>query len=393
MSFAFPGHHLRSPVCHESEFTVKICFVAHFARRAITGHSDGHIGGVERQTNLMARWLVRRGHEVSVIVWGQNDAPQEQTIDGVRVISLCRESDGVPGLRFFVPRWSSLIRALRRANADIYYQNCAEYVTGQVALWTGLAGRRFVYSVASDTDCDPELPALSSLRERWLYRYGLRNADAVIAQTSAQQQMLHVGFARKSTVLPMPCETLPRPVNVESQDTADGVVSWIGRLDPVKRPEAVVDISAEVPDLQFHVIGPPGGSVQYQTQIKEHFETSANALLMGPVDFSAVRSIYERSALLLSTSKFEGFPNTFLEAWSCGCPVVSTVDPDGVISRHGLGLSSPEISQLPDLVRKVAKDRQEYAERCREFFEKYHEKNVAMDRFESLLIHLDRGLS
>ena len=41
---------------------VNLCLVAHLAYGALTGGSAGHIGGVERQTTLMARWLAARGH-------------------------------------------------------------------------------------------------------------------------------------------------------------------------------------------------------------------------------------------------------------------------------------------------------------------------------------------
>lgn len=34
-----------------------ICLVAHFAYGALAGGEHGHIGGVERQTSLMAKWL------------------------------------------------------------------------------------------------------------------------------------------------------------------------------------------------------------------------------------------------------------------------------------------------------------------------------------------------
>ena len=96
---------------------LNICLVAHFAYRALVGGDDGHIGGVERQTNLMAKWLVRRGHKVSVVVWDEGQE-QDTEHDGIRVIKVCKRSDGIPGLRFFTPRWSSLNRALALADAE-----------------------------------------------------------------------------------------------------------------------------------------------------------------------------------------------------------------------------------------------------------------------------------
>jgi glycosyltransferase involved in cell wall biosynthesis len=361
---------------------MNICFVAHFARRAFSDASDGHIGGVERQTNLMARWLAENGHKVSVIVWGEYGEPAETVVDGIRVISLCGKSDGLPGLRFFTPRWSSLITALKRADADIYYQNCAEAVTGQVALWARGAKRRFIYSVASDPDCDANLPKMKTFRERWLYRYGLNTADLVIVQTELQRNMLQENFQRASLVLPMPCETLPKAIDNGNVPANPGAVVWIGRLAPVKRPEAVVDIAKRCAQFRFDVVGPKVGTSEYASTVLEKFESCDNASLLGSANFSSVRRYYEQSALLLCTSEYEGFPNTFLEAWSCGCPVVSTVDPDGVITRHRLGKYSPDLDRIPDLIREVAANRDEYATRCLEYFSRHHEKDLAMRRFE-----------
>lgn len=212
---------------------MRVCIVAHFAFGALSGRGRGHVGGVERQTSLMARWLAARGHRVSLVTWDEGQ-PDGVVIDGVRVVKMCRREDGLPGLRFFLPRWRSLNAALGRANADLYYQNCAEYVTGQVALWCRRHGRRFVYSVACEPDCDPRLPEKPEWRVRTLYRYGIRHADRIVVQTRAQEAMIRAGFGREAAVLPMPCQGPAAGERADRlpPDRAGARVLWAGRIAP-----------------------------------------------------------------------------------------------------------------------------------------------------------------
>jgi len=108
--------------------------MAHFAYGELASIDTGHIGGIEWQQSLMARWLAKRGYQVSMITWDEGQ-PDGLGIDGVRVFKMCRKGAGIKRLRFFWPKWTSLIAAMKRADADIYYQNCGEYITGQVVLW------------------------------------------------------------------------------------------------------------------------------------------------------------------------------------------------------------------------------------------------------------------
>ena len=41
--------------------------------------------------------------------------------------------------------------------------------------------------------------------------------------------------------------------------------------------------------------------------------------------------------MFVNTSNIEGFPNSFLQAWVRGVPVVSFFDPDGLITNKCLG--------------------------------------------------------
>lgn len=365
-----------------------ICFVAHNAYGAMAGGREGHVGGVERQTSLMGRWLAAGGYHVSVLTWDEGQE-KESVIDGVRVIKMCRRDAGLQGLRFFHPRWFSLNRAMEMADADLYYQNCAEYVTGQVALWCRRQGRRFVFSVASDTDCDPRLPELRTLRERILYRYGVRRADCVLVQTRKQQRMLVDGFGVKSILMPMPCFG-PTDMYAEAtnaRNASEYRVIWVGRISRVKRLDLLLDIAKAMPDIQFDVVGGPDTEESYAIDILERAKRLSNVVVHGSVERDRMPDMYSRASVLCCTSAYEGFPNTFLEAWSHGLPVVSTVDPDDLIAERNLGVTARNkdamvaaltlLRDCPDRYREMKKN-------ARGYYLENHAVDSVMCKFESL---------
>jgi len=370
----------------------RICIVAHFSYGAITGGKRGHIGGVERQTSLMARWLAARGHRVSLLTWdeGQDD---ETAVDGVRLIKMCRRDSGLPVARFFHPRWSSLCRAMRQADADLYYQNCAEYVTGQVALWCRKNGRRFVYSVASDPECDPRLPEMRTMRERVLYRYGIRNADGVIVQTRKQQRMLEEGFGLPSVILSMPCdgpsETDYRPP--PPAGLSGSRILWVGRISPEKRPHLFLEVAASLPDVEFDMAGSSDGDGGYAGRLLSNARALPNVRVHGRVEVSRMPALYRNSTLLFCTSLYEGFPNTFLEAWSYGLPIVSTCDPDGLLADRSLGIAAADRQSLVAGIRQLlgsASRWREMSGNARRFYLQNHAVDPAMGRFEKVFLNV-----
>ena len=374
-----------------------ISIVAHFAFGSINGGHSGHFGGVERHTSFMARWLAARGHQVSLLTWdeGQDD---EVKIDGVRVIKMCRSDAGLPGLRFFHPRWSSLNAALKRADAALYYHNCAEYVTGQVALWCRQNGRKFVYSSASDPECDPALPDMPKVKDRLFYRYGIRHADRIIVQTNKQRHMLRQGFCLGAIVLPMPCAGATADECPAAAPPRGGSrrVLWVGRIAEVKRLEVLLDLAAALPDVTFEIAGKPDCENAYSQAILARARSLPNVIVHGSVPRDRMSELYGRAALLCCTSAFEGFPNTFLEAWSYGVPVVSTIDPDDLIASRGLGMAAPDKENLfkgiatllnsPDLWRTQSHN-------ARQYYVENHAPDAAMLRFEQLFLRVMRGQS
>lgn len=371
---------------------MKLCIVAHFAYGAFVGGASGHVGGVERQTSLMAKWFAARGHQVSLLTWDEGQ-PTDCVIDGVRVIKMCTQSDGVPGLRFFYPRWTSLNKALAQADAEIYYQNCGEYITGQVALWCRRKKRLFAYSSANDTDCDPVLPTLLTVREKLLYKFGLHHADALIVQTKKQQEMLRNGFNLDSMVLPMPCPgpdclIYQRPVYSAQKPLR---VGWAARISKEKRLELLVEVARALPDVIFEVGGTSTGKEggDYAQPILAAAALLPNIILHGRIARDDMPAFYRNLDLFCSTSAYEGFPNTFLEAWSHGLPIVSTFDPDNLIADRELGKAATDVTSLVDGVRYFVNKPGEWktvSTRVREHYLQNYAVDEAMVRFADVFI-------
>ena len=367
-----------------------ICIVSHAAYGAMTGGRDGHAGGVERQTSMTARWLAARGHDVSLVVWNEGP-PGDEQIDGVRVIKLCRQGDGLPGLRFLHPRWTSLWHAMSRANAEVYYHNCAEAITGQVALWCQRHRRPFVYSVASDPECNPALPMLAHARERILFRHGLRHADRILVQTRAQQESLLRGFGLTGTVLPMPCEG-PSDQDFVRPDPFAATrprVVWVGRLSTEKRLDWLIDIAVLLPELAFEVAGAAADGDEQALALAARAAALPNVTLLGNVPRSRMPDVYCDGFALLCTSVYEGFPNTFLEAWSHGIPVVSTIDPDNLISTRGLGVAAHDTKTIAAALRALLSSPARWHEasvRARAYFRERHTPEQALPLFEQVLV-------
>src|SRR6202011_2983272 len=93
---------------------------------------------------------------------------------------------------------------------------------------------------------------------------------------------------------------------------------------------------------------------------------------LGTRSQSEVNELLARSHVFVNTSRYEGFPNTFIQAWMREVPVVSLqVDPDRLLEEQGVGIACDDSEQqLAAAVRGLLEDaarRAGYARRAREY--------------------------
>ena len=332
-----------------------ICFVG-LANLPVLAREYGRhgVGGAELQQTLLAKALAAQGYDVSMVVadYGQ---PDGAVWDGIKAYKAYRPRAGIPGLRFIHPRWTRLWAAMKRARADIYYTSCAGALLGQVVLFARLHGAQVVFRIASNSDCDPAALLIRYWRDKRLYRYGLRRADLVLAQTPGQQQALLKNFRRESRVVASMTDTNGRRPGFEERDIS---VLWVGNIRALKRPELLLEAAGKLPQLQFHIIGGPmPGAESLYEKVRDAAARAPNVHFHGPIPYQEVGDFYERARVFVGTSEIEGFPNTYLQAWARGTPVVAFLDPEHLIARNGMGRAVTSVAQMCAEIVALSDDR------------------------------------
>lgn len=322
---------------------MRICLVNLGALPALSEeHKHERIGGEEVQHAQLAAALTRQGHDVRLVV-ADLGQPDGAVYDGVRTLKAYRESAGLPAIRFIYPRWIKLWAALARADADVYYCSCASMIVGLLAMFCRIHGKRLVFRTAIDSDCEPGKQLIKYARDRWLYEYGLKRADVVLVQTVTQQRALQNNYGLHGTIADM---LVARPTRA-TRPEKDIDVLWISNLRHIKRPDRLLEIARAMPGQRFHMAGGPSpGEEDLFGRIEAEASKIPNLTFHGAVPYLDVGTLFDRARLFANTSDLEGFPNTFLQAWVRGIPVVTMFDPDGVVQRAHLGSSHASVPEM-----------------------------------------------
>ncbi len=338
---------------------MRICLVKLGALPALSQDYKRHrIGGEEVQHAQLAAALTRLGHEVTLVVadFGQ---PDGAVYEGVRTLKAYKQAAGLPVLRFVYPRWVKLWSAIARADADVYYTSCAGMLVGLLAMYCRLNQKRLVFRTASDSDCDPDNLLVHYRRDRWLYAYGLKRADAVLVQTATQQHALKMNYGLDGVVADM---VVAEPMNAEASMSKDIDVLWISNLRHVKRPDRLLELARAMPGRRFHMAGGPSpGEEDVFRRIEIEARSIPNLTFHGAVPYLDIGVLFARACLFANTSDLEGFPNTFLQSWVRGIPVVTMFDPDDVVKRERLGSAHATVAEMAAGLERLLQSRDAYA--------------------------------
>jgi len=319
----------------------KICFVALRAYPLLAKRNMGYGGGPEVAQYLLAKELVKHDFDVTFVVYGS--PPLIEQIDGINIIKVPYKGKLKALKAIFI--WKSM----KKANAQIYYHRSG--ATPIVSLFCYAKKKKFICHIASDRCVTKR--GISYYR---LWELDIKLADVVIVQSNFQKLMLMKNFHRGGILIRtfFPIAKGPPPFKDDPP-----IVLWVGSMSRKKQPLQFLKLAKNMPDATFQMIGGIGDDKGLNEFIKKTSKRILNLDFLGYIPFYEIDEYFKQATILVNTSKFEGYPNAFIQAWMNYTPTVTlNVDPDEVIVKNNLGFHSRTFEQILQDVRILLKDKQ-----------------------------------
>ncbi len=327
----------------------KICFLAPTAYPLLKNKKENikNVIGPDIDQITLANKLSKKGYKITIITHNES-GPSEELINNIRVINIFSPASKINLLSKIKYLWN----AFKKSDSDIYFHYGDSL--GIISIFTYLKGKRSIYKIASDVLLDRNL-IINEIKEFKSSRFDSRVignwidinlSNAICLQNHYQLKMLKKNYNKNGKII-------KNHIKINDVDLAkkseSPTVLWVGSMAEVKQPWLVVELAKMMPSVKFQMIGGYQDDPTLYNDMKRQSEELENFEFLGVVPFEEIDYYFNKAWILVNTSMFEGFPNSFLQAWMNHMPVVSiNANPDETITNYKLGFYSRNLKQLKE---------------------------------------------
>ena len=267
----------------------------------------------------------------------------------------------------------------RFGNRWFLYQNKINLILNQVqpdgiytrffSSWSGFASEYalkhsipHIWAIASDNDLKVLERSISLIKpldiiENRYVKRAFKLATDIIVQNKWQEVELQQKHNRKGLFLKQAAPYDNKNLVVKSETVLK--IVWIANMKSLKRPDLFVNLVKhfrEFKEVKFEMIGRM--VPKYKNIIKQEEENNAMFEYLGELSNAEVNEVLLGTDILINTSDYEGFSNTFIQAWLRKNIVMSmNSNPDDILTTYEVGFLCPTIDQMIQKITFLKKNK------------------------------------
>ena len=363
-----------------------VCIISKGAGDILLNTKSSYYLGPDIKSATVALEIAKNGFNVLLLTKTSHNN-QIEFSEKLKIINVdfWDNSNTINFKRFF--QFIVFWKRLSRLNVRVFFQHGS--LPGIIGLYCKLNNKKFILDIASDSQMflTPHKKNFNMDFFSGIIFYvgnllDLLSASHIITQHEDQFTKMNT-IDKKITIIKPVLASINK---IDSTNKKGDLIAWIGSIAKVKRPEFFLDIAEAIPNEKFILIGGHHGDIQLYEKIKERAQHIPNVTLTGPLSHDLVLKYFNNIKLLVNTSSYEGFPNTFIEAWAHSIPVLTLgVDPASTIVKNKLGNVFSNVADLIEFVNGLDDiEYQKMSFNIEIYYNKYHNyKNY--DKYADIL--------
>ncbi len=330
-------------------------------------HFEQAIGGAELQIRYLVRYA-KSEYEIHYIFC--DNGKEIKNEDNIFLCPIKRRKYKLIGQAWFT-YWREISDQLNRIKPDVIYTRLGSSWLYFAEKYSYDHGITHIHAIASDYDLLRK--AMSKLYpfampvENYLINKGIRNGTKFIAQNNFQKNTLMSRFGKDSLLVkqmtPL-CDVkkdwnkLPKKITI----------AWIANLKPTKRPELFIQLCDELKEISSSIRCIMVGALNqaYTEMLTKAVNDYPFFSYTGQLLQEKVYDLLDEAYILVNTSTYEGFSNTYVQAWMRGCVVMaSESNPDNIITDNNIGYVDASIQELANKIKYLVGNKNELVRMCR----------------------------
>lgn len=348
----------------------KICFVMPF-------HISQRGGGAEVQAWLYAKELAKRNYDVYYVAKSQlKKFPTFNIIDNVKIFWI-KETLHFEWLNSF-----KYYKTLNKIKPDIIVQRMTSFITGLLGLYTSRNKNKFIWICTGDpipqkwyfikrqkllTENSKKffiiklIFLLNAFITDLARNYGMMKISVAFTQNEKQHYELKKSYRINSEKI-LPCTELPENYIENQSKLNEKIILWVSNLSLNKQPESFIELAKlfDGMDYKFVMIGNRNDKLFTENLFAKAPE---NFIWLGKLSYKDTLHWFDKASVFVNTSGYEGFPNTFAQAWIRGIPVITLgIDPDSLIKTYTLGFVTHSLDEMKEKILELITNNALYTE-------------------------------